>query len=133
MKHPYYILLISLSLSLGYAQEDQKLYEIINAVSSEHLKKDVVKLVGFGTRHTLSDTLSDSRGIGAARRWIKSEFDKISENCNNCLEVFYQKNYFTPPRRKQDCKTRMDQQCACYTARYYPSQSLHHHEWRYRF
>ena len=96
MKHPYYILLISLSLSLGYAQEDQKLYEIINAVSSEHLKKDVVKLVGFGTRHTLSDTLSDSRGIGAARRWIKSEFDKISENCNNCLEVFYQKNYFTP-------------------------------------
>ncbi|MEK9566731.1 MAG: M28 family peptidase, partial [Flavobacteriaceae bacterium] len=96
MKHPYYILLISLSLSLGYAQEDQKLYEIINAVSSEHLKKDVVKLVGFGTRHTLSDTLSVSRGIGAARRWIKSEFDKISENCNNCLEVFYQKNYFTP-------------------------------------
>src|SRR6056300_30970 len=96
MKHPYYILLISLSLSLGYTQEDQKLYEIINAVSSEHLKKDVVKLVGFGTRHTLSDTLSDSRGIGAARRWIKSEFDKISENCNNCLEVFYQKNYFTP-------------------------------------
>jgi len=96
MKHPYYILLISLSLSLGYAQEDQKLYEIINAVSSEHLKKDVVKLVGFGTRHTLSDTLSDSRGIGAARRWIKSEFDKISENCNNCLEVFYQKTTLPP-------------------------------------
>src|SRR6056300_558654 len=96
MKHPYYILLISLSLSLGYTQEDQKLYEIINAVSSEHLKKDVVKLVGFGTRHTLSDTLSDSRGIGAARRWIKAEFENISKKCNGCLEVFYQKNYFMP-------------------------------------
>ena len=30
--------------------------------------------------------------IGAARRWIKSEFDKISSDCTNCLEVFYQKD-----------------------------------------
>ena len=40
----------------------------------------------------MSDTVSSTRGIGAARRWIKSEFDNISINCNNCLEVFYQKN-----------------------------------------
>ena len=46
---------------------------------------------------TLSAThISKKRGIGAARRWIKSEFEKISNDCNNCLEVFYQKNYFTP-------------------------------------
>ena len=49
-------------------------------------------LTNFGTRHTLSDTTSATRGIGAARRWIKSEFEKISEGCNNCLEVFYQKD-----------------------------------------
>ncbi|MEJ6755193.1 MAG: M28 family peptidase [Flavobacteriales bacterium] len=53
-------------------------------------------LANFGTRHTLSDTLSETRGIGAARRWIKSEFESISKNCGNCLDVFYQKNYFTP-------------------------------------
>lgn len=74
------------------AQTDQRIYDIIDAVSSERIETDIKKLAGFGTRHTLSDTVSDTRGIGAARRWIKSEFDDISKSCNNCLEVFYQKN-----------------------------------------
>jgi hypothetical protein len=73
-------------------QTDQRIYDIINEVSAERIKKDVTTLVNFGTRHTLSDTLSDTRGIGAARRWIKSEFDIISSNCNNCLEVSYQRD-----------------------------------------
>src|SRR5690606_11748331 len=41
---------------------------------------------------TLSDTVSDTRGIGAARRWIKAEFDRISAACGGCLEVSYQRN-----------------------------------------
>lgn len=73
-------------------QTDQRIYDIIKQVSAERIKKDVTTLVNFGTRHTLSDTLSDFRGIGAARRWIKSEFDKISKSCNNCLEVSYQRD-----------------------------------------
>ena len=95
MKH-IYILFIALTFSTGFAQENQKIYDIIDAVSSDNIRQDIEKLVSFGTRHTLSDTLSKSRGIGAARRWIKSEFDKISDTCDGCLEVFYQKNYFTP-------------------------------------
>jgi len=43
--------------------------------------------VDFGTRHTLSETKSDTRGIGAARRWIKAEFEKISAQCGGCLEI----------------------------------------------
>ena len=74
------------------AQTDQRIYDIIDAVSSERIETDIKKLAGFGTRHTLSDTISKTRGIGAARRWIKSEFDKISKDCKNCLEVFYQKD-----------------------------------------
>ena len=91
-----YILFIILNLNTGFAQENHKIYDIIDAVSKENIKQNVEKLVSFGTRHTLSDTLSKSRGIGAARRWIKSEFEKISDTCEGCLEVFYQKNYFTP-------------------------------------
>jgi Zn-dependent M28 family amino/carboxypeptidase len=91
-----YILFIILNLSTGFAQENHKIYDIIDAVSKENIKQNIEKLVSFGTRHTLSDTLSKSRGIGAARRWIKSEFEKISDTCEGCLEVFYQKNYFTP-------------------------------------
>ena len=92
-----YLLILSITtLNLLQGQEKKDLYKIIDEVSSERIEKDIRKLVSFGTRHTLSDTLSKKRGIGAARRWIKSEFEKISNNCNNCLEVFYQKNYFTP-------------------------------------
>ena len=92
-----YLLILSFTtLNLIQGQEKIDLYKIIDEVSSERIEKDIRKLVSFGTRHTLSDTISKKRGIGAARRWIKSEFEKISNDCNNCLEVFYQKNYFTP-------------------------------------
>ena len=90
------ILLVFLSFGLIQAQEKYDLYNVIDSVSSERIENDVKTLVNFGTRHTLSDTLSKSRGIGAARRWIKSEFDNISKDCNGCLDVFYQKNYFEP-------------------------------------
>jgi len=95
MKIRILILLIVSFLSVQ-GQEKKELYNIINEVSSDRLEKDIQTLVNFGTRHTLSDTLSKSRGIGAARRWIKAEFENISKECNGCLEVFYQKNYFTP-------------------------------------
>ncbi|MEO2099499.1 MAG: M28 family peptidase [Flavobacteriaceae bacterium] len=95
MKKTVTFLFLILNLTLTKAQQ-HPLYDIIESVSSKRLEKDVQILVNFGTRHTLSDTLSESRGIGAARRWIKSEFETISKNCDNCLEVFYQKNYFTP-------------------------------------
>ena len=83
------IFLFSYSL---IGQTDQRIYDIIDKVSAERIKKDVTILANFGTRHTLSDTVSDTRGIGAARRWIKSAFDKISMDCSNCLEVSFQKN-----------------------------------------
>jgi len=84
--------LLSTFFAFSIAQTDQKIYDIIDAVSEDRLKNDVKKLADFGTRHTLSDTISNTRGIGAARRWIKSEFDKISNDCDNCLEVFYQQD-----------------------------------------
>lgn len=88
----YVTLFLLLLSTFTYSQNDSRLYDIINDVSSERIRKDVTTLTKFGTRHTLSDTTSATRGIGAARRWIKSEFEKISSNCNSCLEVFYQKD-----------------------------------------
>ncbi|MFT6602087.1 MAG: Zn-dependent M28 family amino/carboxypeptidase [Dokdonia donghaensis] len=79
-----------LSIGTSVAQTDTRIYDIIDAVSEDRLRADVKKLADFGTRHTLSDTVSNTRGIGAARRWIKSEFEKTSQACNNCLDVFYQ-------------------------------------------
>jgi len=80
------------TISFAQTEVSKMLREIAIAPSTEHIEKDIRKLVSFGTRHTLSDTLSQTRGIGAARRWIKSEFENISKRCNNCLEVSYQRN-----------------------------------------
>ena len=81
--------------NLNAQQTDERIYQIIEDVSSERIESDIRTLAGFGTRNTFSDTVSDTRGIGAARRWIKTEFDNISAKCDNCLEVFYQKDFVT--------------------------------------
>ena len=93
MRFLIFLFLISLN---AYSQNnyDKVIFNIISDISEERIKDDIVTLANFGTRHTLSDTVSNERGIGAARRWIKKTFESISEDCNNCLEVFDQKNYF---------------------------------------
>jgi len=93
----FLIFLLGISCkSLSAQNTDQRLYDIIDKVSADRIENSIQTLVNFGTRNTFSDTLSDTRGIGAARRWIKAEFDKISKNCGGCLEVFYQKKLVTP-------------------------------------
>src|SRR4051794_33058036 len=63
------------------------LHEVAGQVSVERLYATIARLVGFGTRHTASDTKSNTRGIGAARRWVESEFKADSAACGGCLEV----------------------------------------------
>ena len=82
------------------AQKAENFYQIIEAVSEERIKNDITKLANFGTRHTLSDTISEKRGIGAARRWIFNEFQKIAKTCEGCIEVSYQKNFHQPDGRR---------------------------------
>lgn len=84
------VFFLSISPTLFSQSEIEKIStEISTAPSAERIENDIIKLVGFGTRHTLSDTISATRGIGAARRWVKSSFEEVSKNCNNCLEVSY--------------------------------------------
>jgi hypothetical protein len=49
---------------------------IVREISPQRIHAYVDKLVSFGTRHTMSETASDTRGIGAARRWIKAELER---------------------------------------------------------
>ena len=81
-------------------QVDPRIYDIISAASADRVEADITALAGFGTRNTFSDTLSETRGIGAARRWIKSEFDKISTDCGGCLEVFFHNSVVPASRRR---------------------------------
>ncbi|QLE85457.1 M20/M25/M40 family metallo-hydrolase [Shewanella sp. Scap07] len=67
--------------------EDLRLYDIAQATQAERIMSDVQTLVDFGTRHTLSSQDHPTQGIGAARNWIKAEFERISSQCGQCLEV----------------------------------------------
>ena len=94
MKQGYFFLLLLLT-QFSFAQTDERMYRIVKDVSASRIEKDIRTLANFGTRNTFSDTVSSTRGIGAARRWIKSELEQVSKNCQNCLEVYYQKDYVT--------------------------------------
>lgn len=97
------LLALTLGLSVGVsASQTEKLQDIANATSPQRVEQDIRKLVSFGTRHTLSDTKSDTQGIGAARRWIKTEFERISAQCGGCLEVSIQSGIFEGERRIPD-------------------------------
>ena len=79
--------------------QQRALYDIAEAISPQRIEQDITTLVNFGTRHTLSETKSDTRGIGAARRWIKAEFEKISAECGGCLEVYFQSEVISNEKR----------------------------------
>ena len=55
-------------------------------------------LVAFGTRNTLSDTLSSTRGVGAARRWLHAQLQAASRDCGGCLRVEYDPAIIAVPR-----------------------------------
>jgi Zn-dependent M28 family amino/carboxypeptidase len=72
----------------GAASPEQPLLrDVATAPDAAQLKATIEALVGFGTRHTLSDTASPKRGIGAARRWAQARFEQIGRDCGGCLSV----------------------------------------------
>jgi len=70
---------------------DPQILGALRQVSAERIQQTIDKLVSFGTRSTLSaqdeDSIKAGKGIGAAREWIKSEFERYSKDCGGCLEV----------------------------------------------
>ena len=67
---------------------DPRIEKLVASVSQPRLQATATKLAGFGTRSTLSDTVSTTRGIGAARRWIYDEFKRMSPK----LQVSYDRH-----------------------------------------
>ena len=70
---------------------DASIVAALRQVSAEHIRANIGKLVSFGTRATISaqdpESIAAGRGIGAARDWIKAEFERYSKECGGCLEV----------------------------------------------
>src|SRR5471032_2040180 len=63
--------------------------QIVAGISPQRIEAHVRKLVSFQTRHTMSDTVSDTQGIGAARRWIKAELERCGAQAGGRLQVAF--------------------------------------------
>jgi hypothetical protein len=70
---------------------DSHIAEAIKQVSADHIRQTIEKLVSFQNRSTISAqdeaSIKAGKGIGAAREWIKAEFERYSKECGGCLEV----------------------------------------------
>ncbi|MEX2633022.1 MAG: M20/M25/M40 family metallo-hydrolase [Balneolales bacterium] len=78
---------------------DPEIQQILREISSDRIRSNIIQLVDFHTRHTLSETQSDQVGIGAARRWILSELEKYSEDSGGRLQVKFQSYMQRPTER----------------------------------
>ena len=72
---------------ITHAPPNPTIQKITSEISAKRIEATIRKLVGFGTRNTLSDATSETRGIGAARRWIKSELDKCAVENGGRMKV----------------------------------------------
>ncbi|PYS98532.1 MAG: aminopeptidase [Acidobacteria bacterium] len=93
--------LITASSIASFAQStrlkpDPEIAKMVKEVSAKNIEATIRKLVSFGTRNTLSEQDNPTRGVGAARDWIFSEFQKINSDCSNCLVV--EKQSFLQPK-----------------------------------
>lgn len=81
--------LLTLAAALATAAEapDPRIVQSLADISASRIEQRIRTLVGFHTRHTLSETASNSRGIGAARRWIQRELLDCSKAAGGRLVV----------------------------------------------
>lgn len=78
------------------ARRDPQIDALVKEISPANIEANIRRLVAFQTRHTLSDTKSPDTGIGAARNWIKAEFERYSRESGGRLEVAFDA-FLQPP------------------------------------
>jgi hypothetical protein len=73
------------------AVADPKIAAALQQISAQRIQANIEKLVSSGTRLTISAqdpaSIAAGHGIGAAREWVKAEFERYSKDCSGCLEV----------------------------------------------
>lgn len=78
----------AMDVGIGLSR-DPRFVAALADISPSRIRQTDSTLVAFGTRHTMSDTTSETRGIGAARRFLYNELRAYSRDCGGCLRVEY--------------------------------------------
>src|SRR6478672_2533448 len=85
-------------------KRDPALAAAIADISAAQIRATDSALVSFGTRHAMSDTISTTRGIGAARRYLFARLSGYSRDCGGCLRVEYDPGMVEVTRHPQKPK-----------------------------
>src|ERR1700750_3359627 len=80
-------------------KQDAAIKQMTDEVSAKNIEATIRKLVSFKTRHTASDTISKTTGIGAARNWIKAEYEKYAADSHGRMTVQF--DTFTQPKSER--------------------------------
>lgn len=87
--------------------KDDEVKKYVSEVNSDSLKTYINKLVGFNTRHTLSATDDQNKGIGAARSWVLKKFRQYAKNSEGRMEVYLQQEDIQPDGKRVDQVTNL--------------------------
>ncbi|MCX3266753.1 M28 family metallopeptidase [Pedobacter agri] len=79
--------------------------EMVRSVNQDSLKSYITKMVAFGTRNTLSDIKSKTKGIGAARNWVVAKFNQFAKQSDGRLTAFLDTTTFQPDGKRIDKPT----------------------------
>ena len=88
MRVPIVLFAALTSICPAQATQNPRVVALLQSVDAKRIHATVAKLVAFGTRHTLSETTSETRGIGAARRYLASEFNALAKAPASRLQPF---------------------------------------------
>ncbi|WP_412465622.1 hypothetical protein [Pedobacter sp. KLB.chiD] len=109
MKKAYTLLTsIAISFSLNaqvVVNRNQDIDKMVKAVNPDSLKSYIGKMVSFGTRNTLSDIKSKTKGIGAARNWVVSKFNQFAGQTDGRLTAYLDTITFKPDGKRVDRPT----------------------------
>ena len=96
----FFLLFFVTAFAFSQKQEKSKpnaeIQRMLAEINARNIETTIRKLVSFGTRNTLSEQNNPTRGIGAARDYLFAEFQRISNDCGNCLTV--EKQTFLQPK-----------------------------------
>jgi hypothetical protein len=95
----FFLLTTAPAMAQTTIKQDAAIKQMTDEVSAKNVEATIRKLVSFKTRHTASDTTSKTTGIGAARNWIKAEYEKYAADSHGRMTVQF--DTFTQPKSER--------------------------------
>ncbi|MGC4100581.1 M20/M25/M40 family metallo-hydrolase [Ferruginibacter sp.] len=83
-------------------QKDPEIESMVREVSPDSMQSYIKALVALGTRNTLSNQSTNTRGIAAARNWVLRKYQEFAKQSGGRLSCFIDTTTLPPDGRRVD-------------------------------